>query len=168
MGFPTKNDHFEVFLGYHHLRKTPNRCYCWVGLMNSCQGWRYSPYCPFGADLGCSELKKNLAKVEDQKTTSQKTMSYVGGENDHQFHKSKDWWCYTFTLKETETDVINFQVNDSRIFFGWTPLWIHPPQSQLTKISMSSATHRRAMIAYMAGVMFLFPWIMDPTGCFQK
>ena len=21
MGFPTKNDHFEVFWGYHHLRK---------------------------------------------------------------------------------------------------------------------------------------------------
>ena len=26
MGFPTKNDHFEVFWGYHHLRKHPN-CY---------------------------------------------------------------------------------------------------------------------------------------------
>ena len=24
MGFPTKNDHFEVFWGYHHLRKHPN------------------------------------------------------------------------------------------------------------------------------------------------
>ena len=23
MGFPTKNDHFGVFLGYHHLRKHP-------------------------------------------------------------------------------------------------------------------------------------------------
>jgi len=23
MGFPTKNDHFGVFWGYHHLRKTP-------------------------------------------------------------------------------------------------------------------------------------------------
>ena len=23
MGFPTKNDHFEVFWGYHHLRKHP-------------------------------------------------------------------------------------------------------------------------------------------------
>ena len=22
-GFPTKNDHFEVFWGYHHLRKHP-------------------------------------------------------------------------------------------------------------------------------------------------
>ena len=25
MGFPSKNDHFEVFWGYHHLRKHPNR-----------------------------------------------------------------------------------------------------------------------------------------------
>ena len=25
MGFPTKNDHFGVFGGYHHLRKHPNR-----------------------------------------------------------------------------------------------------------------------------------------------
>ena len=25
MGFPTKNDHFEVFWGYHHLRKHPYR-----------------------------------------------------------------------------------------------------------------------------------------------
>ena len=24
MGFPTKNDHFGVFWGYHHLRKHPN------------------------------------------------------------------------------------------------------------------------------------------------
>ena len=24
MGFPTKSDHFEVFWGYHHLRKHPN------------------------------------------------------------------------------------------------------------------------------------------------
>ena len=24
MGFPTKNDHFGVFGGYHHLRKHPN------------------------------------------------------------------------------------------------------------------------------------------------
>ena len=24
MGFPTKNDHFGVFWGYHHLRKPPN------------------------------------------------------------------------------------------------------------------------------------------------
>ena len=23
MGFPTKNDHFRVFWGYHHLRKHP-------------------------------------------------------------------------------------------------------------------------------------------------
>ena len=23
MGFPTKNDHFGVFWGYHHLRKHP-------------------------------------------------------------------------------------------------------------------------------------------------
>ena len=23
MGFPTKNDHFGVFWGYHHLRKQP-------------------------------------------------------------------------------------------------------------------------------------------------
>ena len=23
MGFPTKNDHFEVFWGYHHFRKSP-------------------------------------------------------------------------------------------------------------------------------------------------
>ena len=23
MGFPSRNDHFEVFWGYHHLRKTP-------------------------------------------------------------------------------------------------------------------------------------------------
>ena len=23
MGFPTKNDHFRVFWGYHHLRKPP-------------------------------------------------------------------------------------------------------------------------------------------------
>ena len=27
MGFPTKNDHFGVFWGYHHLRKHPNREY---------------------------------------------------------------------------------------------------------------------------------------------
>ena len=24
MGFPTKNDHFGVFWGYHHLRNHPN------------------------------------------------------------------------------------------------------------------------------------------------
>ena len=24
IGFPTKNDHFGVFWGYHHLRKDPN------------------------------------------------------------------------------------------------------------------------------------------------
>ena len=24
MGFPTQNDHFGVFWGYHHLRKHPN------------------------------------------------------------------------------------------------------------------------------------------------
>ena len=30
MGFPTKNDHFGVFGGYHHLRKHPfgNLCIC--------------------------------------------------------------------------------------------------------------------------------------------
>ena len=28
-GFPTKNDHFGAFWGYHHLRKHP---YNWVGL----------------------------------------------------------------------------------------------------------------------------------------
>ena len=27
MGFPTKNDHFGVFWGYHHLRKHPNRVF---------------------------------------------------------------------------------------------------------------------------------------------
>ena len=27
MGFPTKNDHFEVFWGYHHLRKHPYTLY---------------------------------------------------------------------------------------------------------------------------------------------
>ena len=26
MGFPTKNDHFGVFWGYHHLRKHPYTC----------------------------------------------------------------------------------------------------------------------------------------------
>ena len=25
MGFPTKNDHFMVFWGYHHLRKHQNK-----------------------------------------------------------------------------------------------------------------------------------------------
>ena len=25
MGFPTKNDRFEVFWGYHHLRKQPTQ-----------------------------------------------------------------------------------------------------------------------------------------------
>ena len=28
MGFPTKNDHFGVFWGYHHVRKHP--CIEWV------------------------------------------------------------------------------------------------------------------------------------------
>ena len=27
MGFPTKNHHFGVFWGYHHLRKHPNRVF---------------------------------------------------------------------------------------------------------------------------------------------
>ena len=27
MGFPTKNDHFGVFGGYHHLRKHPYQLY---------------------------------------------------------------------------------------------------------------------------------------------
>ena len=26
MGSPTKNDHFGVFWGYHHLRKHPHSC----------------------------------------------------------------------------------------------------------------------------------------------
>ena len=30
MGFPTKNDHFEVLWGYHHLRKHPYRSSHWV------------------------------------------------------------------------------------------------------------------------------------------
>ena len=29
-GFPTKNDHFEVLWGYHHLRKHPYRSSHWV------------------------------------------------------------------------------------------------------------------------------------------
>ena len=30
MGFPTKNDHFGVFWGYHHLRKHPYMLYIYV------------------------------------------------------------------------------------------------------------------------------------------
>ena len=30
MGFPTKNDHFGVFWGYHHLRKHPYITFCYL------------------------------------------------------------------------------------------------------------------------------------------
>ena len=36
MGFPTKNDHFGVFWGYHHLRKhphTPQNLKIWIPLL---------------------------------------------------------------------------------------------------------------------------------------
>ena len=86
--------------------------------------------------MGSSELKRNSAKVEDQKTTSQKAMSYVSEENDHQLPVAqvKGLVMLILLLPETETDVINFQVNDSRIFFGLNPPMNSPPlQSQLTK-----------------------------------
>ena len=35
MGFPTKNDHFGVFWGYHHLRKPP------CGRVKGAEWWRY-------------------------------------------------------------------------------------------------------------------------------
>ena len=37
MGFPTRNDHFEVFWGYHHLRKHPYK----LSLGPSQRNWTY-------------------------------------------------------------------------------------------------------------------------------
>ena len=41
MGFPTKNDHFEVFWGYHHLRKHPSffRCFKYFYLVPTIFGY---------------------------------------------------------------------------------------------------------------------------------
>ena len=42
MGFPTKNDHFGVFWGHHHLRKHPNNNFtCWKkpGRPNASETW---------------------------------------------------------------------------------------------------------------------------------
>ena len=45
MGFPTKNDHFEVFWGYHHLRKHPY--HSWVAPLPK----QYFLECRFCMDL---------------------------------------------------------------------------------------------------------------------
>ena len=136
--------------------------------MNSCQGWRSFPYSLSGL-IGSSELKKTQQRSRTKKRHPKKPCPVLVRKmvTRYQLHKLKDWWCYTFTLKET--DVINFQVNDSRFFFGLSPPMNSPPfKVSSPKISMSSATHRRAMIAYMAGVMFFFPWIPDPTEQWKK
>ena len=42
MGFPTKNDHFGVFWGYHHLRKHPNSDVCASRCINHVVITKYS------------------------------------------------------------------------------------------------------------------------------
>ena len=64
IGFPTKNDHFGVFWGYHHLRKHPYR---W---------WRFQIFC-----WECSP--RNLGKRFSPILTN-RTFSKMGLEENHQ------------------------------------------------------------------------------------
>jgi len=56
MVFPTRNDHFGVFWGYHHLRKHPwmRRCFSfmdcilkvWQGILGTvCSNWKLGIFC---------------------------------------------------------------------------------------------------------------------------
>ena len=40
-GFPTNNDHFGVFWGYHHLRKPPYKCICLLYIFTVIYIYRY-------------------------------------------------------------------------------------------------------------------------------
>ena len=61
MGFPTTNDHFGVFWGYHHLRKHPYlyiyRYYFWVNCSDVT--WPNPPKRPYFMIFGVGEVYLN-------------------------------------------------------------------------------------------------------------
>ena len=76
IGFPTKNDHFEVFWGYHHLRKPP---YTSILIKKETSPERYWwPTCWRGESFAFCQrefVKKNNQQKHYQKKKWQKTQS---------------------------------------------------------------------------------------------
>ena len=100
--------------------------------------------------LDALNLKKNLAKIEDQKTTSQHTMSYVGEENGHQFHKLKDWWCLYFHFKRNRNRRHQFPSQWLTDVF-----WAEPPY-EFTRHKVSS--QKSACLPPLIGEPWLHTW----------
>ena len=53
MGFPTKNDHFGVFGGYHYFRKHPYVPGCWGKSLVTAHSWLFSTTC---VEIACVHI----------------------------------------------------------------------------------------------------------------
>ena len=104
MGFPTKNAHFGVFWGYHHLRKHPYTMWCNCQMRNH-QATPRLPLTRFRRFLKSTfELKGALTKSANA-SLSRKSQMIPAGPQDHRNLVSQRWWGASFLLSHGQNSL---------------------------------------------------------------
>ena len=115
-GFPTKNDHFEAFWWYHHLRKHP---YSWTWESISCERFCQS----FLVMEDCNTAY--LSKMRDSSMGDRFKPRSLFINFDHSEQETL-WYSHYFHGHQPNSRGLHTHYKDSLLKVGWPSLLFHP------------------------------------------
>ena len=148
-GFPTKNDHFEAFWWYHHLRKHP---YSWTWESISCERFCQS----FLVMEDCNTAY--LSKMRDSSMGDRFKPRSLFINFDHSEQETL-WYSHYFHGHQPNSRGLHTHYKDSLLKVGWPSLLFHP-SNWWRFAEMRAPVQQKYHIFYMRSLHQNICWVI--------